>query len=174
MKSVLKIFLLGILLICLFVIPCAADIDPILRDEPNEAVFECKNDIFIEVSEPAVIGKQTAQRTAEENFLYLTVKILYLAEEEMKGLDKASFSLKHVGENGEQVYPLNFAISMISNRMKNYTTMTKTLQLSSYWTLNLVFNVDAADKDNWTLIFTPTERGGSEAYCRIDVPLLVK
>ena len=149
--------------------------DPILFDEPNDAVFGCLNDIFIEVSEQAMIGKQTANRTAEDNYLYLTVKILYLADTEMAGLDRTSFTLRHVGEDGsEQTYPLNFAVTMISNRIKGNINIAKTLHLPSYWTENLVFNVDTTEKTGWTLVFTPTARGGDQPYCEIDMPLAVK
>lgn len=149
--------------------------DPILLDEANDAVFSCKNDIFIEVSQQAAIGKQTANRTAEDQYLFLTVKILYLADEPMQGLDRTCFSVQHTAEDGSRTeYPLNFAVSMISNRIKGNINMAKTLKLPAFWTLDLVFNVDTLDKNNWTLVFTPMERGGNEAYCQIDVPLAVK
>ncbi len=149
--------------------------DPILLDEYNEAVFDCSNDIFIEISTQPVIGKQFAARTAVDQYLYMTVKILYLAEQPMAGLDRTCFSLIHSPEDAEEtVYPLNFAVTMISNRIKGYTNMAKPLKMPSYRTMDLVFNVDTTDKNNWTLIFTPMDRGGSEPYCSINVPLKVK
>ncbi len=175
-KRILKTFLF----LCVFLmltLPSLAQlkIDPILLDESNENIFNCKNDIFIEVSTPAMIGKQTANRTAEDQYLYMTIKILYLANQPTQGLDRTSFSALHIAEDGSQAeYPLNFAVSMISNRIKGNINMAKLLKLPAYWTLDLVFNVDTTDKNNWTLIFEPTARGGDEAYCRIDVPLAVK
>ena len=149
--------------------------DPILLDEPNEAVFDCKNDIFIEVSTQAAIGKQTAARTAEDQYLFMTVKLLYLAEQPMQGLDRASFTALHTAEDGTtSEYPLNFAVSMISNRIKGNINMAKTLKLPAFWTLDLVFNVDTTDKANWTLLFAPMERGTDTPYCEISVPLAVK
>lgn len=175
-KRILRtlIFLSVFLILC---IPAMAQLktDPILLDEENEAIFECKNDIFIEVSTQASIGKQTANRTAEDQYLFLTVKILYLAKQPMQGLDRSSFSLVHINEDGSRVeYPLNFAVSMIANRIKGNINMAKTLKLPAFWTQDLVFNVDTLDKNNWTLVFTPTERGKKEAYCQIDVPLVVR
>ncbi len=175
-KNILK----SILFLSIFLmvsIPAFAQLktDPILLDEPNDKIFDCKNDIFIEVSTQAAIGKQTASRTAEDQYLFMTVKILYLAEQPMAGLDKASFLAVHTAEDGSsKEYPLNFAVSMIANRTKGNINMAKTLKLPAYWTLDLVFNVDTTDKSNWTLVFSPMERGGNEPYCRIDVPLAVK
>ncbi len=149
--------------------------DPILLDEYNEAVFDCNNDIFIEISTQPVIGKQFAARTAVDQYLFMTIKILYLAEKPMAGLDRTSFSLIHkTEEDEEKKYPLNFAVTMISNRIKGYTNMAKLLKMPSYRTMDIVFNVDTTDKNNWTLIFTPMARGGSEPYCSINIPLTVK
>lgn len=176
MKRMIKITLC--LMVLLFgAIPAFAQqkTDPILLDEPNDAVFDCKNDIFIEVSTPAAIGKQTAARTAEDQYLFMTVKVLYLAEQPMKGLDRASFTAFHTAEDGTtSEYPLNFAVSMISNRIKGNINMAKTLKLPAFWTLDLVFNVDTTDKANWTLLFAPMERGTDTPYCEINVPLAVK
>ena len=175
-KHILKtIFFLSVFLMLTLPSMAQLKIDPILLDEPNEAIFDCKNDIFIEVSTQPMIGKQTANRTAEDQYLYMTVKILYLADQPMQGLDRTSFSLLHAAEDGSETeYPLNFAVSMISNRIKGNINMAKLLKLPAFWTQDLVFNVDTLDKSNWTLVFTPMERGGEEAYCRIDVPLTVK
>ena len=174
-KQTLKI-LVCLMVFLMLAVPAFAQqkIDPILLDEANEAIFECKNDIFIEVSTQAAIGKQTASRTAEDQYLYMTVKILYLAEEPMQGLDRTSFNLIHQTEEGVGEYPMNFAVTMMANRIKGNINMAKTLKLPAFWTLDLIFNVDTTDKENWTLVFTPTDRGGSEAYCQIDVPLAVK
>ncbi len=149
--------------------------DPILFDEPNDAVFGCLNDIFIEIYEQPMIGKFTANRTADNNYLYLTVKILYLAETEMNGLDRSSFSLRHVsGDGSEQTYQLNFAVTMISNRIKDNISIGRILHLPTYWREDLVFDVDTTDKTGWTLVFAPTARGGDQPYCEIDVPLKVR
>ena len=176
MKCIVKtIICLGIFL--MLTIPACAQlkIDPILQEGTGEGIYDCKNDIFIEVSTPPMIGKQTASRTAEDQYLYMTVKILYLAEEKMEGLDRTSFKIIHNAEDGSTTeYPLNFAVTMIGNRIKGNTNMAKTLKLPTYRTLDLVFNVDTIDKNNWTLVFCPMERGGEEPYCKIDVPLAVK
>ena len=163
--------------ILLFTVPTFAQqkTDPILLDEPNDGIFDCKNDIFIEVSSQATLGKQTAGRTAEDQYLFMTVKILYLAEKPMQGLDRTSFTAIHTAEDGTRTeYPLNFAVTMIANRIKGNINMAKTLKLPAYWTLDLVFNADTTDKNDWTLVFTPMDRGGSEPYCEINVPLAVK
>ena len=147
MKHILKTFFV----LCVFLmltLPSMAQmkIDPILLDEPNDAIFDCKNDIFIEVSTQPMIGKQTANRTAEDQYLYMTVKILYLANQPMQGLDRTSFTVRHTAEDGSEAeYPLNFAVSMISNRIKGNINMAKPLKLPAYWTLDLVFNVDTLE-----------------------------
>ena len=149
--------------------------DPIIYDEPNEKVFDCRNDIFIEVVEDPVISKNVSNRTAENNFLYLTVRVLYLADEEMAGLDKSSFILSRRTEDNTEVrYPLNFMVTMLTNRMRGFSKLTGRLYLPSYRTLSLVFDVDTNDKQNWELVFLPTERGSSTSYCEINVPLKVR
>ena len=176
-KQIVKI-LLCFLFVLITTAPAFAQqkMDPILLDEPNDAIFNCKNDIFFEVSTQAAIGKQFAGRTAEDQYLYMTVKILYLAERSMKGLDRKSFSLIHINNDESQTeYPLNFALSMMSNRIKgNINFSEKTLKMPAYWTLDLVFNIDSTDKENWTLVFNPVDRGGKDSYCQINVPLYIK
>ncbi len=96
----------SILLLLLFlfsnVLPCFANIDPILLDEPNENVFGCKNDIFIELMEKPAIGKNTSGRNAVNNYMYFKTKVLFLAEAKWPALDKDSFSLIYVNEEGKE------------------------------------------------------------------------
>ena len=54
-KTAISILIFALIL--LLVLPCLADVDPILLDVPNENVYGCKNDIFIELLEKPVIGK---------------------------------------------------------------------------------------------------------------------
>ena len=152
------------------------NLDPILVDQPSNFVFDCKNDIFIEISTQAVVGNVVAQRRAKNQFLAMTVKILYLAEKELDGLDKASFTLVHTeGDGSKTKYPLNYAMSMIATRNKgNYVSFGQTLKLPSYWTLDLVFDIDTLDRKNWELIFTPMSRGGTDVYCEIVVPFTAR
>ncbi len=175
-KHILKT-IVSFILFLIFTVPAFAQqkMDPILLDEPNENIYSCKNDIFIEVLTPAAIGKQFASRTAENQYFYLTVNILYLAEKPMAGLDRSSFCLIHMDDNNDEiVYPLNFAITMISNRIKGNNSMNKNLKLPAFWKLDLVFDIDTLDKNNWTLVFAPTARGTNDTYCQIDVPLTVR
>ncbi len=149
--------------------------DPILFDMPSDKVYDCRNDIFIEIIEDPMIGRNISNRTAEDNFLYLTVRFLYLAEPEMAGFDKTSFTVRHISEENIQTsYPLNFMVTMLTNRMKSNAKLTGRLRLPTYGTLTLVFDVDTTNKNNWELVFTPTERGSSVSYCEIDVPLKVR
>ncbi|MBQ4512329.1 MAG: hypothetical protein II969_05010 [Anaerolineaceae bacterium] len=177
MKNKLKTFLL-LYLFLLF--PCGVsaqkNLDPILVDQPSPYVFECKNDIFLEISTQAVVGNVVAQRVAKFTYMSMTVKVLYLAEQEMQGLDKESFTLVHTSEDGSKTkYPMNFAISMIATRNKaNHVSFGQTLKLPTYWTFDLVFDIDTLDKKNWELVFTPMPRGGGEAYCEIVVPFTAR
>lgn len=174
-KTIKMLFFLLFLFVIVTPVFAQLKLDPILLDEENENIYNCKNDIFIEVSSQTAIGKQFAGRTAEDQYLYMTVKILYLAEQKMEGLDRKSFNLFHLDEEGnERIYPLNFAVTMMSNRIKQNINIAKTLKLPAYWTLDLVFNVDTTNKDNWILKFTPMDRGTENIYCQIDVPLIIK
>ena len=107
-KAAISIFIFFVLLL---VFPCFADVDPILLDEPNENVFGCKNDIFIELMEKPVIGKSTSGRNAVDNYLYFKTEILFLASDTWDGIDKNSFWVKHTSEDEtEEYFPVDFAI----------------------------------------------------------------
>lgn len=168
--------LLTVFLMSPGIVSAQRNLDPILVDQPSNYVFDCKNDIFIEISTQAVVGNVVAQRVAKNQFLSMTVKILYLADKELNGLDKASFTLVHTeGDGSRKEYPLNFAMSMIATRNKgNYVSFGQPLKLPSYWTMDLVFDIDTLDRKNWELIFTPMSRGGNDVYCEIVVPFTAR
>ena len=171
-----RIFLLliGIILMTA-AMPCSADIDPILLNKPNDAVFGCRNDIFIELLDNAVISNTIGGRVAEQYYLYLKAEILFLVEGSWDGLDKSSFSVLHTAADGSQeTYPLDYAITMITNLRNEWKTLSDRLKFTSLTTYYLVFDVPAMETENWTLQFRPTQRGGSEPYCVIEIPLKVR
>ena len=170
-----KFFLTMLLLLVMytFVLSCAAAdvIDPILLDEPNEKVFCCKNDIFIELLQKEIISKVASGRTAPEYFILFPAEVLFLVDDTWEGIDRTSFSLKHTDADGnETFYPLNYAISMMSNLKVHWPLFSKPLKFTDLRITNLVFNVPYV-LDGWTLVFRPTERGAESPYCEIDVPL---
>lgn len=171
-----KILLLPVIfLLLLTVLPSAADIDPILLNRPNDAVFGCRNDIFIEMLDTPVISKTVGGRTAEDYFLYFKAEILFLAEEEWDGIDQESFSLERQTEDGTlEYYPLNYAITMITNLRNEWKTFASPLRFTSLTTYYLVFDVDTMATDGWTLLFSPTERGHAMSYCDIEIPLKLR
>ncbi len=174
MKRTWLIMIVAVLFL-LSVLPCSADADPILLAEPNENVFGCKNDIFIELMEKAAIGKNTAGRNAVDNFLYIKTEILFLADEQWNGIDKNSFKLRHTAEDGTtEEFPLNFAITTLSNLQNGWNSLADGMFFTSLSTINLVFDVNIADKEGWTLLFSPSERGSGKAYCDMEIPLPVK
>ena len=174
MKRTLLMIIIAVLIL-LTALPCGADTDPILLDEPNENVFGCENDIFIELMEKASIGKNTAGRNAVDNFLYVKTEVLFLADETWNGIDKNSFKLRHTAEDGTtEEFPLNFAISTLSNLRNGWAGFGDELFFTSLSTINLVFDVDTTDKEGWTLLFSPSERGSGKAYCDMEIPLPVK
>ncbi|GAP39686.1 hypothetical protein [Flexilinea flocculi] len=171
-KIILVILLVALLV---SVIPCLANVDPILLDEPNDNVFGCNNDIFIELMEKPTIGKSTSGRTAVENYLYFKTEILFLADRKWTGLDKKSFSIKNIDENGkEEFYPLDYAVTMLTNLKNGWNTLSDPLFFTSLSTINLVFDVVPTAKKGWTLLFLPTERGNDSPYCEVEIPLVVK
>lgn len=174
-KSALIILFAAVILST--VLPCMAiDVtDPILRDEENEAVFRCGEDIFIEIKDAPTLGKSVSSRNAVDNYLHFSIQLLYLSNDVWAGIDKNSFHLAHIDpEQNEEDYPLNFAVSMITNRMKKYNTFGDMLEVPSYRTIYLVFDVTGNDKNGWSLVFSPAERGKTEPVCSVTVPLTVK
>lgn len=173
MKRTLLMIIVSVLIL-LTVLPCGA-IDPILLDEPNENVFGCENDIFIELMEKASIGKNTAGRNAVDNFLYVKTEVLFLADETWNGIDKNSFKLRHTAEDGTtEEFPLNFAITTLSNLRNGWASLAEGMYFTSLSTINLVFDVNITDKEGWTLLFSPSERGSGKVYCDMEIPLPVK
>lgn len=174
MKKIMLITIVSILVL-LCILPCSADTDPILLTEPNENVFGCKNDIFIELMEKATIGKNTAGRNAVDNFLYMKTEILFLADEQWEGIDKNSFRVRHTTEDGTtEEFPLDFAITTLSNLRNGWSTLADEMYFTSLSTINLVFDVIPTDKEGWTFLFSPSERGSNNVYCDMEIPLTVK
>lgn len=171
-KAAISIFIFFVLLL---VFPCFADVDPILLDEPNENVFGCKNDIFIELMEKPVIGKSTSGRNAVDNYLYFKTEILFLASDTWDGIDKNSFWVKHTSEDEtEEYFPLDFAITTLTNLKNGWNTLSEPLDFTYLSTINLVFDVIPTDRNGWTFVFRPTERGSNSTYCEIEIPLTIR
>ena len=169
-KTSILLFILDGLLSA--VIPCCAQIDPILINEPNPKVFDCKNDIFFEFLETPVIDRSTSGRTARGFFLMFKAEILFLAERGWDGIDKNSFSVKHTGKDGtEEVFPLDFATSMFINLRHGWKTFSDRLFFTSLTSYFLVFDVGIYSQEGWTLLFRPTERGKITPYCEVEIPI---
>ena len=166
---------ISLLMVLLLTIPVLADIDPILIDAPHENVFGCRNDIFIELMEKPSIGKSTSGRTAVDNYLYFKTEILFLANYTWDGIDKNSFTVRRVDEEGNtEYYPLDFAITTLTNLKNGWNLLSDGLYFTSLSTINLVFDVIPTAKDGWTFIFRPTERGARSPYCEIEIPLTIR
>ncbi len=173
MKRILFLLLCTVFL--LTAIPCLAEIDPILLDEPNERVFGCNNDIFIELLENPAISNSTSGRIAANNYLYFKTKILFLVNTKWNALDKQSFSLKFIDEDGdESFYQLDYAMTMLTNVKNGWNTLSDPLSFPSLSTINLVFDVIPTAKESWTLLFRPTNRGNETPYCEVEIPLTIK
>ena len=167
------------ILMCLFVllsaVVCSAEeyVDPILLTDPHPNVFSCKNDIFIELPARAVIGKSASARYTNNYFIEFKAEILFLLEEPWDGLDRTSFSLKYKNADGvETVYPLDYAISMMSNMKNSWFTFSESYEFADLRFTNLIFEVDSCDTNGWTFVFRPTERGSDAPYCEVSVPLV--
>ena len=156
-------------------VPCSADIDPILLDEPHDAVFGCRNDIFIEFLSEPVISPTVSGRRAVDNYLFFRIEMLFLAERSWNGIDKSSFSVKHTGADGtQQEFPLDYAASTIMNLRQNLKTISDTISVASLSYYILVFDVNIIDREGWSFVFRPAERGSRDIYCEIEVPLKVR
>lgn len=173
MRKVLFSLLLGVLAFAA-VFPCAADVDPILLDQPNSRVFECSEDLFFEVLTDPVIDSSTGGRLAENYFLFLKAEFLFLEETPWNGLDKNSFMLKHTAADGaEERYPLNYMMTAMLGMKNGWKTLSDQLSFASLLSLNLVFDVPVKTRQGWTLVFRPAERGGKPA-CEVEIPLRVQ
>ncbi len=157
-------------------IPCSANIDPILLDEPNDAVFSCKNDIFIEFMNDPVFLKTLGERRAEGNYLVFRIEMLFLIEARWSGIDRFGFSVEHVDGNGtKEVYPLDYATSMITNLKYDTRTFSDPISFASLFNYYLVFDVPSTDRAGWTFVFEPKARGReTDPYCEIRVPLTIR
>ena len=156
-------------------VPCAADIDPILLNEPNDAVFECGDDIFVEFLSEPVLTPTLSGRRAVNNFLFFRMEMLFLADARWNGIDKTSFSVKHTAPDGtEEIYPLDYASTMIGNLKQDLKTLSDTISTTSLFYYNLVFDVNETDREGWSFLFAPKERGEQTAFCEIEIPLTVR
>lgn len=171
------VYCLLITLVLLSVVAaCSADeyVDPILLNEPNPNVFSCKNDIFIEIASSPTIGKTASTRYTNNFFIEFKAEILFLLEESWSGIDRTSFSLKHKNADGvETSYPLNYAITMMANMKNSWFTFAEPYDFADLRYTNLIFEVVPYDLEGWTFVFRPTERGASEPYCEVTVPLVI-
>ena len=168
------------ILLCLFVLlitvtVCLADeyVDPILLTDPHPNVFSCKNDIFIEIPARPTIGKTASMRYTNKFFIEFKAEILFLLEESWNGIDRTSFSLKYTNADGvETSYPLDYAISMMSNMKNSWFTFAKPYEFADLRFTSLIFEVDPYDTQGWTFVFRPTERGSNVPYCEVSIPLI--
>lgn len=168
-------FLLIIIFLLSAVFICSADeyVDPILLNEPHPDVYSCKNDIFIEIPTRPTIGKTASTRYTNNFFIEFKAEILFLLEESWNGIDRTSFLLKHKTTDGvETSYPLNYAITMMSNMKNSWFTFAEPYDFADLRYTNLIFEVVPYDLEGWTFVFRPTERGASIPYCEVSVPLV--
>ena len=175
MKKYALMLMLLVIILSAAVSCASAEIDPILLDEPNEKVFSCKNDIFFELLDPPSISKVASGRNASDYFMVLRAEILFLVDGHWEGIDRNSFLLKWTDPDGkETLFPLNYAISMMSNQKVAWYTFSEPYDFTDLRKTNLVFDVTPYTFDGWTLVFRPTERGSDTAYCEINIPLIFK
>ena len=173
-KCLLVIFFLTVILSS-SLLCSAANVDPILLNEPNENVFGCKNDVFIELVSQPTIGKVASGRSTQNYYIVIHAEILFLIENTWNGLDKTSFAVKHTDPDGnEELFPLNYAISMMANQKVSWFTFSEPYKFTDLRHTNLIFEVTSGSTEGWTLIFLPTERGANSPYCDIEIPLKVR
>lgn len=171
-----KIMFLMLILSAVTVLSCqAAEIDPILLNEPNPYVFGCRNDIFIELTQQPHLSKVASGRTAPDYFIYFRAKILFLADGSWNGIDKKSFAIKHTTHDGHHTYyPLDYATTMIANLKDGWYTFAEPYDFTDLRNTNLIFDVIPYSYEGWTFVFRPTERGAASPYCEIEIPLKVR
>ena len=154
-------------------LPCGAQIskvDPILLKTPNPWVYECTEELVLELLVAPEITYSTGGRDAENYFFYLTVEFLYLQDWPWNGLDKSSFQLRH--DASGEIIPLNYMMTSMLGIKNHWKTMADPLELGSLIKLDLVFDVDVTDETGWTLLFRPAARG-DEPSCEVEIPLRV-
>ncbi len=159
----------------LFVLPCSsADVDPILIDKPSPYVYECGENLFLEVLVAPIMDYATGGRRAKENFFFLTVEVLFLENTPWNGMDKSSFVLKHTDPSGvSETYPLNYMMTMMMGMKSGWKTLADRLKFGTLFSLYLVFDIPLSDKQGWSLVFQPAQRGG-RPVCETEVPLRVR
>lgn len=173
----ISFLLLVILSLCFTAFPSAADdyVDPILVNAPHPDVYGCENNIFIKLTAIPTLGKTASTRYTANYFIELKAEILFLLEDPWDGIEKTSFTLKHTDADGkETLYPLNYAISMMSNLKNSWFTFDEPYEFADLRLTSLIFEVIPYTFDGWTFVFSPTPRGSGEAYCKIEIPLAFK
>ena len=164
-----------VILILATVLPTTAQVpqvDPILIDKPNRYVYECTEDLVLELLVQPVIDYAMGGRHAKNYFLYLTVEFLYLQDIPWNGLHKNSFWIKHTDSDGQiQEFPLNYMMTAMMSMKNGWQTMADQLEFPSLVKLVLVFDVDTMDHNGWSLMFRPAQRSG-DPVCEVEVPLV--
>lgn len=172
MKKVLLFFIL--IALFLTALPCFADVDPILIKRPNPGVYECTEELVIEMLVEPIIVYSTGNVIADNYFFVLTIEFLYLQDYPWNGLDKSSFLLRHQTIDGrEEIIPLNYMMTSNLAIKNGWKTMADKYVLGTLVKMNLVFDVKTNDKSGWTLIFRPAERG-DDPSCEVNIPLHVR
>ncbi|MBR6090190.1 MAG: hypothetical protein IKP86_09675 [Anaerolineaceae bacterium] len=172
MKKVLLFFIL----IPLFslVLPCFAEVDPILIKKPNPYVHECTEELVIETLGDPIIVDSTGNVIADNYFFVLKIEFLYLQDWPWDGLDKSSFLLRHVHNDGsEEIIPLNYMMTSMLGIKNGWKTMADQYELGTLVKMNLVFDVNTNEKNGWSLVFRPAERGDAPS-CELNIPLNVR
>ena len=172
----MKIYLpVVLILIFMAVLPCAAQVpavDPILIDKPNRYVYECTEELVLELMVQPVIEYAISGKRAKDYFLYLTVEFLYLQDIPWNGLHRNSFWIKHTDSQGQaQEYPLNYMMTAMMSMKNGWQTMADPLEFPSLVKFVLVFDVDTMDHNGWSLMFRPAQRSG-DPVCEVEVPLV--
>lgn len=151
------------------------DIDPILLDKPSRFVFDCDNNIFIEVTSKGSITYGIAGRHNPNGkpYLFFEAEVLYLEEGIWDGLAKESFVLKHVDAKGnEKLFPLDYVMTVMMGMKNGWKTISDDFMLGELRLVDLVFEIDKFEPTGWSLLFRPAERG-KEMICEVEVPLKV-
>lgn len=173
MKKLLTVLFLLISALSTFAV-CSADVDPILIDKPSPIVFECGDDYFLEIPNGAVIEYSLGGRRADDYYLFISTEFLFLGETTWKGMDKSSFVLKHsVSGSGEETYPLNYAMTSMMSMRSGWKTLSDSLTFATLVPMYLVFDIPTNNRQGWSLIFQPAERGGT-AVCEVEIPLRIQ
>ncbi len=171
---------LAVFLLLFFLIAAPAfagnlsSVDPILLKTPNPWVYECTEELVLEMLVDPTIEYSTGGRDADNYFFFLTVEFLYLQDWPWNGLDKSSFLLRHVDESGaEEIIPLNYMMTNMLGIKNHWKTMADQFELGTLVKFNLVFDVDTMKADGWSLLFRPAERGDSPS-CELEIPLKMR